>query len=508
MSRPLRTGALSAAVLLMTALPAGCGGDGGDRPDTSAAQKLDWAPCPTPSDSQDGSATKAPGKEWECATLHAPLDYRDPDGDTIGIAMIRAKATDRRHRIGSLIFNFGGPGGSGVATLPALADSYRQLRTRYDLVSFDPRGVGRSSGVHCLSDEQLDSYYAADPTPDTAAEVKGLVRRVKRYAAACEKNSGKVLPYVGTTNAARDMDLMRRVLGDRKLYYFGISYGTELGGVYAHLYPRNVGRALFDGVVDPAQTPEQGALGQAKGFQLALNNYVKDCDKGGGMVAPASCPTAAQIRTFLKRLDTRPLPGGEGRKLTESLAAGGIAQSLYSEQFWQYLTQGLDAARQGDGRILMALGDAMNGRDQDGDYSTLQASLTAITCADFKQRYTVGDIERKLPTFRKASPVFGDFMAWSLTQCTGWPVPGTWTTPDVSAHGSAPILVVGNTGDPATPYSGARKMAQELGPGVGVELTYKGQGHGAYDSGSGCVQRIANAYLLQGKVPPKGKVCT
>ncbi|MET8182988.1 alpha/beta hydrolase [Streptomyces sp. NPDC005336] len=503
MSRPLRTGALSAAALLLAASAAGCGGGGG-RPDTSARQKLDWATCPTPSDSEDAAATKPLGKEWECATLHVPLDYRKPHGDAVGIAMIRAKATDRRHRIGSLIFNFGGPGGSGVATLPALGHSYQQLRTRYDLVSFDPRGVGRSSGVRCLSDRQLDAYYAADSTPDNGSEVKGLIRRVKTYAAGCEQHSGKILPDVGTTNAARDMDLMRRVLGDKKLHYFGISYGTELGGVYAHLYPRNVGRALFDGVVDPQQTPEQGALGQAKGFQLALADYLKACHKS----ADATCPTQAEILRLLKRLDTHPVRGIGGRKLTQSLAAAGIAQSLYSRDYWQYLTQGIANAEQGDGRILLALGDAMNGRDPDGDYSTLQSSLTAITCADYKERYTVHHVERKLPTFRGASPVFGDFMAWSLTQCTDWPVRGTWTTPDVSAPGAAPILVIGNTGDPATPYSGARKMADELGPGVGVELTYKGEGHGAYDSGSSCVRNTANAYLLNGKVPEKGKVCT
>ncbi|MBU3869726.1 alpha/beta hydrolase, partial [Streptomyces sp. 4503] len=316
-------------------------------------------------------------------------------------------------------------------------------------------------------------------------------------------NSGTILPYVGTTNAARDMDLMRRVLGDKKMHYFGVSYGTELGGVYAHLYPKQVGRALFDGVVDPMQTPEQGALAQAKGFQRALSDYLKACPKS----SVYSCPTQPRIRSLLKRLDSHPVRGYGGRKLTESLADGGIAQSLYSRDYWQYLTQGIAGAQQGDGRILLALGDALNGRGPDGRYSTLQSALTAITCADFKQRYTVADIQRKLPAFHKVSPVFGDMMAWGLTQCTDWPVHGAWTTPDVSAKGSAPILVVGNTGDPATPYEGAGRMAKELGPGVGVELTYKGEGHGAYDSGNACVRKTVNAYLLQGKVPQKGKVC-
>ncbi|MEV5375436.1 alpha/beta fold hydrolase [Streptomyces nondiastaticus] len=471
----------------------------------AARQTLSWKACPPPTAAEGGSSGRAPGPDWECATLHAPLDYAKPrsNANSIDIALIRAKATDQAHRIGSLVFNFGGPGGSGIATLPAFADDYKKLRTRYDLVSFDPRGVGRSSGVTCLDDRQLDAYYAADATPSGPAGEKALVERVAAYAAGCERNSGKVLPHVGTENAARDMDLMREVLGDAKLHYFGVSYGTELGGVYAHLFPDKVGRALFDGVVDPSADPVQSALAQAQGFELALTNYMGACAKTSD-----NCPTEPQIRALLERLGTKPIPGAAGRDLTRSLATGGIAQSLYSKDFWDYLTEGIEDAENGDGRLLLSLGDAMNGRGQDGHYSTLQSSLNAITCADFAQRYTAAEIEQRVPEFRKASSVFGDFMAWSLTQCTGWPVKGAWQTPDVSAKGSAPILVVGNTGDPATPYGGAKHMAQELGPGVAVELTYRGEGHGAYDSGNACVKGAVDAYLLDGTVPEPDKICS
>ncbi|MFF4528033.1 alpha/beta hydrolase [Streptomyces sp. NPDC001407] len=506
-SRPFRAGGLLTTVLLTMAAvttAAGCGGSD-DKPvaNVSDGQKPAWKACPAPSGSQGGTTNKAPGGEWECATLKAPLDYAAPKGETIDIAMIRAKATDPAHRIGSLVFNFGGPGGSGVTTLPAFADDYKKLRTRYDLVSFDPRGVGRSSGVTCLSDKELDAYYAADVTPDTKQKEKALVDRVAGYAAACAKHSGKVLPYVGTTNAARDMDLMRQALGEEKLHYFGVSYGTELGGVYAHLFPARVGRALFDGVVDPTSDPVQGALGQAKGFQLALGNYMEACVKTSD-----NCPTEQQISDLLNQLDRKPIPGAGGRMLTRSLATGGIAQALYSKDFWDYLTEGLEDAGNGDGRLLLSLSDSMNGRGQDGRYSSLQSSLNAITCADSAQRYTATEIEGKVPEFRKASAVFGDFMAWSLTQCTGWPVKGEWQTPDVSAPGAAPVLVVGNTGDPATPYEGAHRMAQQLGKGVGVELTFRGQGHGAYDSGNACVKGAVDAYLLEGTVPQAGKICS
>ncbi|MFI9205157.1 alpha/beta hydrolase [Streptomyces sp. NPDC053048] len=508
--RPVRAAALlSAALLALTT--ASCNGDGGNRGEdpadtanASTTQKLDWKPCPPPSRSEGGEAAGSPpGREWECATMRAPLDYARPGGETIGIAMIRARATDPARRIGSLVFNFGGPGGSGITTLPAFSDDYRTLRTRYDLVSFDPRGVGRSNGVTCMSDKELDAYYASDATPATRDEEKALVERIERYAAGCRKRSGKILPYVGTSNAARDLDLMRQVLGDDKLHYFGVSYGTELGAVYAHLFPKKVGRALLDAVVDPASDPVQSALAQAGGFQLALGNYMTACVRTSD-----NCPTEPQVTGLLDRLDKRPVPGGGGRDLTQSLATSGIAQALYSRDFWDYLTEGVEDAENNDGKILLALGDAMNGRGQDGRYSSLQASLTAITCADFAQRYTAAEVEKKVAEFRKVSPVFGDFMAWSLLQCTGWPVKGEWRTPDVSAKGSAPVLVVGNTGDPATPYEGARKMVQELGPGVGVEMTYRGEGHGAYDSGNACVKSTVDAYLLEGTVPGPNKVCS
>jgi pimeloyl-ACP methyl ester carboxylesterase len=306
------------------------------------------------------------------------------------------------------------------------------------------------------------------------------------------------------------MNLMRQVLGDDKLYYFGISYGTELGGVYAHLFPRKVGRAVFDAVVDPTQTPEQSAIGQAQGFQLALDNFAKNCvaKSGGCPVGDNEQDVENRIAHLLKQLDSKPINGLGARKLTQSAASNGIAQSLYSKDFWPYLIEGLDEAYHGDGRILMMLSDAMNGRNEDGTYSNIQAANVAINCADATQRYTTSDVERQLPAFRKASPLFGDYLAWSMLSCTDWPVRGAMQHPDVSAPGAPPILVVGNTGDPATPYRGARKMADALGPGVGVELTWKGQGHGAYDSGDKCVRNAVDGYLLDGKVPRDGTVCS
>ncbi|MFJ1806291.1 MULTISPECIES: alpha/beta hydrolase [unclassified Streptomyces] len=508
----LRAAAVTATALLLSSMVAGCGDD--TQAEDLTAQKLSWKDCPAPSRAEGGGSAPSPlpdGDQWQCATMKAPLDWDDPRGDTIGIALIRAAASgDESGRIGSLIFNFGGPGGSGVRTLPAFGEEYAALRTRYDLVSFDPRGVGRSAGVRCENDQQLDAYFQQDSTPDDTAERTALLDSTKAFNAACEKNSGKTLPNVRTTDAARDMDLMRKVLGDDRLYYFGISYGTELGGVYAHLFPKHVGRAVFDAVVDPTQTSEQGSLGQARGFQLALDNFAEDC-------APRTeeCPVGEtaqdvedRITQLLKNLDGRPIPGIFPRELTQSAATNGIAQALYSKDFWEYLTEGLEQAYAGDGKILMLLSDLLNGRNENGEYSNITAANISINCADDKPRYSTAQVQRRLPEFRAASSVFGDFLAWGMVGCTDWPVPGAADHPDVSAPGSAPILVVGNTGDPATPYEGARKMVDALGPGVGVELTYKGQGHGAYGSKNKCVQTAVNGYLLNGKVPAAGTVCS
>ncbi|MFL3868306.1 alpha/beta hydrolase [Streptomyces griseobrunneus] len=527
--------ALRAAALATTAvlLPlAGCsdgggggGGEGGSTPTRAstasptatsgklATQKLEWSACSAPNVAQGGGESPSPlpgGAVWECSFMDVPLDYAKPDGRTIELALIRGKAKDQKRRIGSLLFNFGGPGASGVATLPAFGADYDRLRARYDLVSFDPRGVGRSEGVECADDAQLDALYQEDGTPDDAAEEKEFVQGQKDFIAACEENSGAELPYVGTTNAARDMDLMRTVLGDDKLHYFGISYGTELGGVYAHLYPDKVGRAVFDAVVDPTKDAEQSSLGQAQGFQLAFDNFTENCaDRGDECALPGATGQEVQrwITDLLAQLEKEPVDGLGDRPLTQTLATTGIASALYSKETWPLLEQGLDEAEGGNGALLLALADSLNGRSEDGRYDNSNAANIAINCADSRQRFTLEQTKAALPAFRKASPVFGEYLGWGLMSCTGWPVAGAWETPDVSAPGSAPVLVIGNTGDPATPYAGAKAMVEQLGTGVGVELTYKGEGHGAYNSKNACVQRAVDGYLLNGTVPKSGTVC-
>ncbi|MFI8433336.1 alpha/beta hydrolase [Streptomyces sp. NPDC079020] len=466
-------------------------------PASLTSQHPDWKRCKAP------AGGTAPGSGWRCATVDVPLDYAQPAGETIGIALIRKEARDKSGRLGSMLFNFGGPGGSGVDILPRAAGAYGNLNSRYDLVSFDPRGVAASAGVNCRTDkEQEQAYRSVDMTPDTAAEEAAFIKDGADFGAGCERRSAEVLPHVGTTNAARDLDVIRQVLGDKKLSYFGMSYGTELGGTYAHLFPRNVGRTVLDAVVDPTADGVGHARNQARGFQRALENYLKDRGQD-----PKS--GTERIARLLERIDKNPLPTSTGRMLNESLAITGIVTPLYSRSSWPNLTEALDEAENGrTGNGLLQLADSYNGRDENGHYDTQNHSQRAISCADSKARPTADEARALLPEFSELSPVFGPFLAWDTAGwCAQWPVEGEHDTPEASAPGAGPVLVIGTTGDPATPYEGARKMADELGDGVGIMLTNKGEGHGAYGE-SECVTSIVDTYFLQGKVPADGKTCS
>ncbi|MET9389695.1 alpha/beta hydrolase [Streptomyces sp. NPDC006624] len=489
MTRFVRWTALAAASAL---LAAGCGAGSSD----DGEGGLSWGRCKATADAP------APSGEWQCATLKVPLDWSEPDGETIGLALIRARA-DGDDRAGSLLFNFGGPGASGVSMMPSYASTVSRLRERYDLVSWDPRGVGASEGVRCRGDEEIQAAESVDVSPDDAAEEKAYFADAAAFGKGCQEDAGKLLAHVSTTDSARDMDRIRQALGDEKMHYFGISYGTELGGTYAHLFPEKVGRMTLDAVVDPGADTVGHARNQARGFQRALDNYLKST----GQEPEAG---TRRIVDLLGRIDARPLPTDTpGRKLTQTLAVTGIILPLYSKDSWPTLTSALEAAERGDGSELLALADGYNERDPSGRYGTTTHSQRVISCLDDRQRPSAAETKKLLPEFEKISPAFGAFLGWDTAGwCHDWPVPGQRDTPEVSAPGAAPVLVVGNTGDPATPYEGARRMADELGKGVGVMLTWRGEGHGAYGSGSDCVDSTVNAYLLDGSVPKDGKVCS
>ncbi|WP_344860098.1 alpha/beta hydrolase [Planomonospora alba] len=501
------TAALSMA-LAATLAACGAGEDGGREGGTAAPSAaattpgaIAWAPCTDIKRPGGQRATPEPGEE--CGKLTVPLDYADPAAGTIDIALIRFKATGPGERIGSLLFNFGGPGASGVDTLAQAAKAFGALRTRYDLVSFDPRGVERSSGVRCGGTAEMDEYTSVDSVPEDAAERAEIEKVVEGFADACEQTSGKVLPYIGTVNAAEDMERMRAALGDAKLNYVGMSYGTHLGAVYATRYPKNVGRFLLDAPMDPSLSMREHTLAQTAGFQQAYESFLKDCVKDGQCKIGADADAAdGNVTAMLEKLDDKPLAVG-GRELTQGLAVTAIASALYSEQTWPFLDQALSTAMRGDGQGLMFLADTYTGREPDGSYSTIMSSFPAISCVDTAERPDEAELLKTEKEALKVSPLFGSAGMGSV--CSSWPVAGSDESKKIDASGSAPIMVIAGTGDPATPYEWGPKLTEQLG--TGVLVTYKGEGHGAYMSGDECVKQVADGYLLDGEVPAEGTTC-
>ena len=293
-----------------------------------------------------------------CADIWVPLDYTAPNGPAITLKAKRDPASDPSHKVGSLFINPGGPGGSGIDYL-GYANFDKAITDVYDVIGFDPRGVGSSTPVHCVSDAEMDAYLASDPSPDTPAEVTEMRRSWARFTAGCAAGSGPLLQHVSTVEVARDVDILRALVGDRSLYFFGASYGTYIGATYAALFPKRVGRMVLDGAVDPLATPHQSELNQAVGFETALTAYLKYCVAGGGCPLGGDLNTArSNLAALFKQLDAKPLATTSGRRLTEGLAFLGVIVTLYSRSTWTYLTQGLAAAVQGQGDILLALSDA------------------------------------------------------------------------------------------------------------------------------------------------------
>lgn len=452
-------------------------------------QTLKWSSC---------------GGEFQCTTLEVPLDYADPDGDTIDLSVLRSPAEDPE---GSLIVNPGGPGASGVDYARAARSlATDAVREHYDIVGFDPRGVGESNPVDCLDDEQLDAFTAAEATPDDDEEVAELQGDVEEFAAGCESRSGALLPHLSTENAARDMDVLRAALGDSKLTYLGKSYGTYLGAIYADLFPSRVGRMVLDGAIDPSLSAKEFALGQAAGFQRAWDGFVRWCVDDGCPLGDDEDEVQATVSAFLSDLDEEPLQtGDDSRPLTESLAFYGMVVPFYSPASEAYPTvrDALDQAINDDsGAGLLALADLYLSRNGDGTYTgNSNEVFAAVNCLDRPESPTIEQVSSGLSDYEEASPVFGPFMAWGALTCAAWPVKSSAVPGPLDATGADPILVIGTTGDPATPYPWAEALADQLSSGE--LLTYDGTGHTAYRSGSECVDEFVDAYLVEGELPGK-----
>jgi pimeloyl-ACP methyl ester carboxylesterase len=448
---------------------------------------------------------------FECATVKVPLDYAKPgSGGDVKLALIRLPARNKSQRIGSLVTNPGGPGGSGVEFVRGNATSFSQaLRDRFDIVGFDPRGVGDSSPVRCLTGKQLDTYFATDSSPDDQDEVGKLLAQGKEFADGCQAKSARLLPYVGTINAARDMDVLRAALGDKQLTYFGASYGTYLGAFYAGQFPKNVRALVLDGAIDPKLSAEQVNLEQAKGFERALRAFATDCVRSSG--CPLGNDTDAvlnKVSDLLARADKTPFNNGlgDGRVVNEPMAATGIAAALYQKEAWPTLRLALSrAADSNDGTLLLKLSDLLTERKEDGTYSNLMESNMAVNCVDKPFPADPRTYASDAATAKKAAPRFGPFIVWGSLPCAYWPTKTNEKPRALTAAGAKPILVVGTTRDPATPYSWAKGLASELKSGVLLSLD--GDGHTAYLAGNRCIGQYVDRYLTEGIPPKNGTMC-
>lgn len=425
-----------------------------------------------------------------CADLTVPADYGNPGGQTLDLAVSRLPATGPGPRLGSLVVNFGGPGLSGITQLGERATELTALNRRYDLVGFDPRGVGRSAPVDC----------------GDLSRITGPAQ----LARACAHVSGWLLPYLSTQNTARDLDVVRNALGDSRLTYLGFSYGSTLGAVYAHDFPERTGRMVLDGVPDPTLDLTGTALAQARGFQTALRHFAADC-------AARACPlpgrTGARVLAAItageRRYARRPLATSQG-PLDRDGYLQGLQNALYSTDAWPYLRQALGDLRHGDGELMMRLaypGDLGQAAADWGAHpqDNYEMAKLAIDCRDTPERPTPAGLHRLDRRFAAASPLFGPAIETSLLACTGWP-PGIPDTRRVDAPTAPEALLVSTTGDPATPYPGAYAMARALGNDSRV-LTHRGDGHGAYFAHNRCVTATVDAYLMDGALPGPRAVC-
>lgn len=448
------------------------------------------------------------GARFDCTEVTAPLDWDNPGDGEISLALVRHQATGEFQ--GSLLINPGGPGGSGY---DFVADQLEyavgpELIESFDVIGFDPRGVGRSTAVQCLDDADMDEYNygvltAERGTPEWEDEVTA---RNAEFADACEANSDGILPHITTVNSARDMDLIRGVLGDDHLNYLGFSYGTFLGATYAKLYPERAQRLVLDGAIDPAVPGLQVGTTQAVGFESALRAYLQDC------LDTAECPfngtvdeATADLQALLASVERSPLPNGDGRMLTVDTMITGVITALYSVQNWPYLTQGLTLALQGDPSVMMLLADSYNSRDVDGVYlDNSSEAFRAYNCMDYPVEDDPVAEEAAMKRIREQAPTFAPY--WEGPDpCAVWPYPPTGTRGEIAASGSGPIVVVGTTNDPATPYEWSESLADQLENGVLV--TRVGEGHTGYNKGNACVDAAVEGFLIDGIVPEDGLRC-
>ena len=504
----------TAAALIGAIAVAGCSRSGGDRVagvgHLGRATTTTSAPPTTTSTVSVNEPPIAPitwtpcHGDLQCGTLVVPLDYAAPlDGQTISVSVARHPAEVPADRIGSLVIDPGGPGVSGIDDMAnELSSLTSRLRDDFDIVTFDPRGVERSDPITCGDTSSGPPTSLPDPVPTTASAQSTTFDGYRQYAAACEKASGTVLPYVGTVDTARDMERLRIALGDNNgLSYMGQSYGTLLGLTYASLFPTHVRAMVLDSVIDPGVSFNQITQDQANGFEASLLSFFTWC------AATSACPwhtgadpTGTLLAQIASSASTQ-VPAGNGRTAGAGELYDALLGGLYARSDWPKLGDALAADAAGNGAQVVAMSDAYN---QNGSTNGDDAAV-AIDCLDHPVSRDVSAFGALADQFKASAPVFGPLLTWGEASCAVWPTPPTRSVGPITAIGAPPILVVGTTGDPATPYGWAVNVAHELSHGA--LLTRDGVDHVAYFY-SPCVKGDVDSYFVSGATPPPGTVCT
>jgi pimeloyl-ACP methyl ester carboxylesterase len=464
-------------------------------------QVLAWTPC------EDGA---------QCATATAPLDWSAPDPATdIQLALTRHTARGADGPRGSLFVNPGGPGASGVDFVKASVDYAvsRELQDAYDIVGWDPRGVGASTAVDCVDDAQLDSflYGETEAPPGTPQHDEELEQAARSFAESCAARSGPLLEFIDTKSTAHDLDMLRALVGDPQLDYLGYSYGTSIGAQYAQDFPGHVGRMVLDGATDPSASSFDVVLAQTAGFRTSFEAYMAGCLAAKGCPFRGSVDDGVQTASaLLDQLDQSPLRAADGRELDGQVMRSAIDSALYSEQQWPALTTAFAEALRGESATAFALADSYFGRSPDGSYAgNFYEAFLAIQCIDYPVERDPAVLVREAAEIREAGGELADDDTSRDGEtdplCGNWPYAARQAPAPVSAEGAAPIVVVGTTGDPATPYSWAQALADQLASGV--LLTYEGEGHIAYDERDPCIVAAVDGYLLGGDPPAAGTTC-
>jgi pimeloyl-ACP methyl ester carboxylesterase len=483
--------------LLATLVGCEAGSEKAARPLDRFVKPLEWAPC---------TGEDAPEAPFECATMTAPLDYKNVKGETIDIAMIRIPASEAETK-GVVLTNPGGPGASGFDSF-VIAGEYEVSRLRlyeFDYVSFDPRGVDRSFGLKCYTDKELDLTMMTDETPDTDAEKK-VVEEAEKIGDGCIEKYGEKLRHFSTENTARDMDLMRESMGFEQINYLGFSYGTYLGGVYATLFPEQVGAMVLDSAFDPAgDTPEEGALTQAVGFNETYNRFGAWCE-GNDKCAFTTSDFNADWLALEKKLDTDSIVTRSGRFVNHNVLETATIQAFYSESTWPVLAKALQDARNGKGAGLLALADVYNGRDKKGRYTTSSDSKPIIDCASGIVNKGFKNPAKMLKTAKEKAPWFyrdAEKSWFEERDYCGKPFTDAKLI-SLDYSGYAPIVVIGGDKDAATPFRWAEKMSKNLKNSVLVKFT--GEGHGSVGF-NWCTTEITRLTLTVNMLPVEETEC-